>query len=475
MPYQGNGTYETPDYPIFPAVPNTVIEAGKFNAVIEDIKGALNKAFLRDGQARMSATILMSGNKIEGLAPGAFPGDAVEYAQWQNGFTNPTFTNPRANTPTEAQTTVDNKLLVNAEYLNTIASRKGNVSGQTWSGTHVFPADTSIGVVSGLELATLNGATSNIQDQLNAKGNKAGETWSGVHDYRGGTLYVPTLPTDTSDDRPASTAFVTSFSLEQSLPGQAGNAGKFISTDGTSPIWKQLAWGDILTGKPNTAGGYGITDAVLVTGNQSIGGAKLFTDSLQVQSKSIQIHGGTASSAPYGAAYRNTRSLQISTDVPNFGGAYDDHSGFITYAVMPGGWGTAQARIAISTGPGSYYTASPAVIIEQSGLTAADFTIPSDMRLKKDIRKLQGSLGKLRKLEAFLYVSKDDEQGLDKLGLSAQGVQAEYPQAVSTFVKIEKDRETEYLKLSYQSLIPVLVAGISELADAVDVLAKKVG
>jgi hypothetical protein len=49
-----------------------------------------------------------------------------------------------------------------------------------------------------------------------------------------------TPPADANDTRVATTAYVVSRGLASALPGQAGNAGKFISTDGTTASWTQV-------------------------------------------------------------------------------------------------------------------------------------------------------------------------------------------------------------------------------------------
>lgn len=462
MPLQGNGTYVPPDHPIFPAVPGTVIEAGKFNTIIEDIKDTLNKAFYRDGQGIATGNFNLGGKKIGNMAAGGMLGDAVEYKQWRDSFTNPVFTNPTANTPSEAETGANPQLLVNSAYLEGKLARKGNVAGQTWSGTHVFPADTSIGLVSGVELATLNDVTGNIQDQLNTKGNKTGQIWTGNHDYRQATLYVPTLATNIADDRPASTAFVASFSLEQTLPGQAGNAGKFITTDGTSPVWKALAWGDLAAvGKPNTLAGYGITDGATLNTIQAFTEGKTFNKGLTSLS-------GIQMAAAWGsmiAGYSGYRCIQMNTD-QRFGGAYDDHSGVCMYTIMPGGWATAGLRIAISNGPGTYNFGTPGATIEQGGVTSQDFAIPSDVRLKKNIKELSGMLGKIRQLVAISFQDALGDDTRTKLGFRAQQAELVFPEVVTEF-----DLEgTMYKRMSYQGLIAPLTQAVCELADIVDKL-----
>lgn len=52
-----------------------------------------------------------------------------------------------------------------------------------------------------------------------------------------GVPTAPTASTGTSTTQIATTAFVTATSFSTALPGQAGNAGKFITTDGTNASW----------------------------------------------------------------------------------------------------------------------------------------------------------------------------------------------------------------------------------------------
>ena len=59
-----------------------------------------------------------------------------------------------------------------------------------------------------------------------------------------GAPTAPTATTDTNSTQLATTEFVHDLSLEltseASLPGQAGNAGKFLKTDGTTALWDNV-------------------------------------------------------------------------------------------------------------------------------------------------------------------------------------------------------------------------------------------
>lgn len=134
---------------------------------------------------------------------------------------------------------------VEINYLSGITSNvqvqlnaKAPTASPTFTGTVVLPAATSIGTVTAAEILTLSGVSSAIQTQLNGKGAIAGQTWSGAHDFTGGTVTVPTATAGDSSTKAASTAFVAGVAFSAALPGQSGNALKFVTTDGTSASWR---------------------------------------------------------------------------------------------------------------------------------------------------------------------------------------------------------------------------------------------
>ncbi len=78
------------------------------------------------------------------------------------------------------------------------------------------------------------GVTSEVQTQLNTKASLASPTLTG-------TPLAPTAAGGTNTTQIATTAFVISAGLSSALPGQSGNSGKFVTTDGTSASWLGLA------------------------------------------------------------------------------------------------------------------------------------------------------------------------------------------------------------------------------------------
>lgn len=74
------------------------------------------------------------------------------------------------------------------------------------------------------------------------KAAKAGDTYSGTHDMTGATVRVATQAATDATTKAASTAMVQNAILASSgitatLPGQGGNAGKVLKTNGVSPAW----------------------------------------------------------------------------------------------------------------------------------------------------------------------------------------------------------------------------------------------
>lgn len=107
----------------------------------------------------------------------------------------------RANhTGTQAQSTVDN--------LVTDLAAKAPLASPTFTGVVTIPAGASIVGYAPLASPALTG-----------------------------TPTVPTATAGTSTTQAASTAFVQAAAFNTALPAQTGNAGKFVTTDGTNASW----------------------------------------------------------------------------------------------------------------------------------------------------------------------------------------------------------------------------------------------
>jgi hypothetical protein len=103
-----------------------------------------------------------------------------------------------------------------------------------FTGTVALPSTTSIGNVSNVEISHLDGVTSPLQAQIDLKAPLASPALTG-------TPTAPTATAGTSTDQLATTAFVTATAFSVTLPGQGGNTGKVLRTDGTNANWDWAA------------------------------------------------------------------------------------------------------------------------------------------------------------------------------------------------------------------------------------------
>ena len=112
-----------------------------------------------------------------------------------------------------------------------------------------------------------------------------------------------------------------------------------------------------------------------------------------------------------------------------------------------------------STSQGDFYA---------TGNVIAYGTIPSDVRLKKDIKLLTDSLEKVNKLKPISYVRKST--GELHLGLIAQEVEKVIPEVITETNILGEDETIKYKTINYDELIPHLVGAIKELKKEVEEL-----
>lgn len=95
-----------------------------------------------------------------------------------------------------------------------------------------------------------------------------------------GTPAAPTATAGTSTTQIATTAFVTATAFSSVLPGQTGNAGKFVTTDGVNASWSYVPLTSGVTGTLPV--GNGGTGATTLTGYVKGNGASAMTASATV-------------------------------------------------------------------------------------------------------------------------------------------------------------------------------------------------
>ena len=104
-------------------------------------------------------------------------------------------------------------------------------------------------------------------------------------------------------------------------------------------------------------------------------------------------------------------------------------------------------------------------------VTAYSSSTASDIRLKENIRDLEGSLDKTLKLRGVKFDWKDEHRDKDNLGFIAQEVEKIVPEVVKEVVNTNtnSDNDTDTHKVvQYASLVPMLVEAIKELKDEID-------
>ena len=183
---------------------------------------------------------------------------------------------------------------------------KAPLASPTLTGTVVLPSTTSIGTVSATEIGYLDNVTSAIQTQIDAKAPTASPTLTG-------TPAAPTATPGTNTTQLATTAFVIAQGLSSALPGQAGNAGKYVSTDGATATWQDPFASAPLTGTPTapTAAGGTNTTQIATTAFVAASFAPLASPTLT----------GTPASTT-AAAGTNTTQIATTAFVTGAVGAY---------------------------------------------------------------------------------------------------------------------------------------------------------
>ncbi len=93
----------------------------------------------------------------------------------------------------------------------------------------------------------------------------------------------------------------------------------------------------------------------------------------------------------------------------------------------------------------------------------------SDARMKEDIREIEYGLNELMKLDPISFSWKADADDDRKLGLIAQDVNGIVQEVVSV-----GDDENQTMGINYAELIPVLIKGIQEQQDEIEILKNEV-
>lgn len=127
-------------------------------------------------------------------------------------------------------------------FLLTSGNDRANRGGDTYTGTHDYTAAvTEVAEPAAADNSAKAAPTSYVDRADALKANLSGATYTGTHDFTAGTTKVATAAPGTNDNTAADTAFVVQQAFLTALPAQAGNAGKVLTTDGSSAFWANSA------------------------------------------------------------------------------------------------------------------------------------------------------------------------------------------------------------------------------------------
>lgn len=96
-----------------------------------------------------------------------------------------------------------------------------------------------------------------------------------------------------------------------------------------------------------------------------------------------------------------------------------------------------------------------------TAIYAPDFNSTSDLRLKENVEKITSAIDKLYQVNGYTFNFKDDNSKKRKYGLIAQELVKDFPELVTT-------GEDGYLKVSYDSVIPILLEALKRQKTDID-------
>ncbi|MEN6537226.1 MAG: hypothetical protein ABFD89_26475 [Bryobacteraceae bacterium] len=225
MPLNGSGAYAPPS-PQFPAIPNTLILASDYNAVLNDVAAALSQAVFRDGQGAFTGNQSMGGFKLTNMAVGTADTDAVRKSQLLALFP------------------------IGAVYITTTNTNPGTFLGGTWMqiaqgrvliGVGTLGEDTyAAGATGGASTVTLSAVQMPSHTHTGTTGvNSVGHTHSGTTESSGAHTHDVLLYQGSGGSVSAATAVLEqpgasgSDQLAITLSNRAASAGAHTHTFAT--------------------------------------------------------------------------------------------------------------------------------------------------------------------------------------------------------------------------------------------------
>lgn len=324
---------------------------------------------------------------------------------------------------------------------------------------------------------------STLQDQ---KMDKTGGTFTGhvnfrSSDYSGISLFNNSGRYTEIETNPHSNANMLNIVYREAA-GSNINVATLRKRTGEIAFRDEIHW-NVLAGKPQTIGGYGISDAVTINTSQTVTGTKFFND-IRAQSR-----GGSWGNAyndgscaywanEYNASNRHEYIPLVGGRVRNQNAGYIAGLSFGYVQANSDGWGAGIVQIKEDNGTerrwefkhdGTFYSHhletqhlhSHQGAYLAGNLDTNDVNIRSDKRLKRNLEKIDNALDKVQKLSGYTY--EVNQIGTDiwesSAGLIAQDLKEVLPSAVRI------DKNTNYMTVSYNQVIGLLIEAIKELQE----------
>lgn len=339
----------------------------------------------------------------------------------------------------------------------------------------------------------LNSTNDRVTALESNKMDKTGGTFTGhvnfrSSDYSGISLYNTSGRYTELETNPHSNTNMFNI-VYREANGSNINVATLRKRTGEIAFRDEIHWG-VLAGKPQTIGGYGISDAVTINTSQTVTGTKTFND-IRVNSR-----GGSQAGAyndgnaaywvnEYNASNKHEFVPFIGGRVRNANGGWIAGLSFGYVSANSDGWGQGVIQIREDNGterrwlfrhdgefyaPGKMYAGgnmeanhfhsrNGAYFV--GNLDVNDVNIRSDKRLKRNLNRIDNALEKVQKLSGYTY--EVNQIGTDiwesSAGLIAQDLKEVLPSAVRI------DKNTNYMTVSYNQVIGLLIEAIKELQE----------
>lgn len=311
-----------------------------------------------DGTNVINCSTTISGFTTINLGAGTVAAPALSFSTTDTGFYSPA-TYHVALSLNGVQKALFSSSAVTIVPPTTFSGAVTFSAGVTFSVAVVLANGSTATTQSAADNSTKVATTAYVDTGLALKANLASPTFTG-------TPAAPTAAPGTNTTQLATTAFVTAAAFSSSLPSQTGNAGKWITTDGSTASWAALTGlpsqtsnnGKFLTTDGSNASWAALTGLPSQTGNS---GKFLTTDgssaswvSSPVLSVQDQKSSGTGAQALTTGTYV-TRELNTTLSNTITGASLNTGTGVIT---LPAGsyevFATANAGEVIVASPGGH-------------------------------------------------------------------------------------------------------------------------